>query len=35
VQDGGESFYAQGDHAETFPQLWSAITDGAQGDKKS
>ncbi len=26
VADGGESFYVQGKHAETIPQLWTAIT---------
>ncbi|MBN1848831.1 MAG: hypothetical protein JW932_09625 [Deltaproteobacteria bacterium] len=26
VLDGGESFYFQGKHAETIPQLWSAIS---------
>ena len=26
VSDGGESFYVQGDHRETVPQLWTAIT---------
>ena len=25
VQDGGQSYYVQGDHAETFPALWTAI----------
>lgn len=25
VADGGESFYVQGDHARTVPQLWSAV----------
>lgn len=27
VADGGESFYVQGRHADTIPQLWSAIVD--------
>ncbi len=26
VSDGGKSFYAQGDHAVTIPQLWTAVT---------
>lgn len=26
VADGGESFYVRGDHAETVPQLWTALT---------
>lgn len=26
VQDGGESFYVQGSHADTIPQLWTAIS---------
>jgi len=25
VADGGESFYIQGDHRETFPYLWHCI----------
>jgi hypothetical protein len=25
VQDGGESFYVRGSHAETIPALWTAI----------
>jgi len=25
VQEGGESFYVQGPHAETIPALWTAI----------
>jgi hypothetical protein len=25
VVDGGESYYVQGDHSETVPQLWSAV----------
>ena len=25
VADGGESFYVQGDHRETLPNLWKAI----------
>jgi len=26
VADGGESYYVQGDHAETFPGLWTEVT---------
>jgi len=26
VADGGESFYVRGHHAETIPQLWTAIS---------
>ena len=34
VADGGESFYVQGNHAETIPQLWSAIrADGGRQTK--
>ncbi len=28
VADGGESFYIQGDHRETFPSLWKLLADG-------
>ena len=27
VAEGGESFYVQGDHAQTIPELWSALYD--------
>jgi len=30
VADGGESFYVQGNHAATIPQLWSALTANPQ-----
>lgn len=28
VSGGGKGFYVQGDHADTFPQLWTAVTGG-------
>ena len=28
VADGGESFYIQGHHAETIPELWCAVVSG-------
>lgn len=30
VADGGESHYVQGDHAETLPQLWTALYTGSR-----
>jgi len=37
VADGGESFYVKGNHADTVPQLWTAINkaerNGKKGDK--
>jgi hypothetical protein len=26
IEEGGEGFYVKGDHAETIPQLWTAIS---------
>ena len=31
VADGGESFYVKGNHRDTIPELWTAITD--HGDR--
>lgn len=33
VADGGESFYVRGKHAETIPQLWTAITSRSGKEK--
>jgi len=33
VQDGGESFYVQGDHRKTFPTLYRRITAGLEGPR--
>jgi hypothetical protein len=33
VADGGESFYVRGKHAETVPQLWTAITSRSGKEK--
>jgi hypothetical protein len=32
VADGGRSHYVRGPHAQTIPQLWTALTAGAIGD---
>ena len=35
VADGGESFYVNGDHADTVPQLWTAIKQAERSKVKS
>jgi hypothetical protein len=32
IEEGGESFYVRGDHAETIPQLWTAISNTKSKD---
>lgn len=32
VADGGESFYVKGRHAETIPQLWTALDNASKGE---
>ena len=34
VADGGESFYVRGSHAQTVPQLWTAVTGAAPRKRK-